>query len=312
MEVPAMARNGRTLAVTTLTAAMALTLLGGPVAQAQDDKPFCAILTDAEVSAAVGADVAPTYGDDRSCDWASGAEDVYTSLSVTNGGTQLTDAKEFFPGGEDTTVAGRPTYLLVGDFNNVMYIDRGDGDTLSFQLLGEPDTVDAGAALRGLGELAFPRLATLDIPTPTPYVAVQEDTELAARFPTEIGGKPVQAQTQMATPSDDADEQAAVDAFLAAHGKSMADVSSGFAFGADPSYSIFAVRIKGADAAAMRDQFLGMSGIGDAPTPGQVAGKDVGVMGTGDQMQYVYTKDDVIWLVAAQEPILTEIFQKLP
>ena len=101
-----MARNGRTLAVTTLTAAMALTLLGGPVAQAQDDKPFCAILTDAEVSAAVGADVAPTYGDDRSCDWASGAEDVYTSLSVTNGGTQLTDAKEFFPGGEDTTVAG--------------------------------------------------------------------------------------------------------------------------------------------------------------------------------------------------------------
>ncbi len=306
-----MARSHRSVLTASLTLAMVISVLSGPVARAQE-MPFCAILTAEEVSAAVGADIAPTSGDDRSCNWASTSADVFTMLSVTNGGTQLSDAKEFFPGGEDTTVAGQPAYLLAADFNNLLYIDRGDGDTLSFQLLGEPDTVDAAAALRGLGELAFPRLATLVIPTPTPYVAVQEDTELAARFPTEIGGKPVEVQTQMATPSDDADQQAAVDALLASHGKTMADVSSGVAFSMDPAYAILAIRVKGADAGAMRDQFLGMSGMGGTPTPGQVAGKDIVMSGTGDQTQYVYTKDDVIWLVSGQEPILTEIFQKLP
>ena len=43
-----------------------------------------------------------------------------------------------------------------------------------------------------------------------------------------------------------------------------------------------------------------------------MGGKDVGVATSDDQTQYVYTKDDVLWVVSAEEPILTEIFQKLP
>jgi hypothetical protein len=308
-EVQGMARTRRTIAIATLTSAMAVTLLVGPGARAQDF-PFCAILSAAEVSAAVGAEVAPTYGDDRSCTYGSSAEDVFTMLSVTNGGTQMTIAKEIYTDGEDTTVAGQPAYLLAGGFSNVLYIDRGDGDTLSFQLLGQPESVDPAAALVGLGELAFPRLGTLVIPTPTPFV--QQDPELAALFPADIGGTPVTVETMTEGLTLAEEQRAQVEQLLGSQGKTLDDLSAGFAFGMDPQYFIYALRVKGADASALRDPFLAMSGAAGAPTPAQVAGKDVMVATISDQTQHVYAKGDVLWLVGAQEPILTEIFQKLP
>ncbi len=288
-----MGRTLRTVAIATLSSAMALTVMA-PVAHAQD-MPFCALLSAEEVSAAVGAQVAPNFGDDHSCNYAATAEDVFTFLGVTNGGTRMDIAKSLFTEGEDVTVAGQPGWLRTGDFDSYLWMDRGDGDTLSFQLLSPQSGVDPKATLEGLGALAFPRLSTLVIPTPTPVVIVQQDPELAARFPTEIGGVPVTVGTQFATPSESADEQAAVDALLATQGKTLADVSSGFAFSADPAYGIFAIRVKGADAAAFRDQFLAMSGmVQGSVTPAQVGGKDVRVATTEDQTQYIYTKDDVL------------------
>jgi hypothetical protein len=309
-----MARTLRTVAIATLSTAMALTVMA-PAVHAQD-MPFCAILTGEEVSAAVGADVAPNYGDDHSCNYAATAQDVYTFLGATNGGTRMEIAKSLFTDGEDVTVAGQPAYLHTGDFDSYLWIDRGDGDTLSFQLLAPPAGIDPKAALEGLGALAFPRLSTLVIPTPAPTPVptpfVQQDPELAARFPTEIGGTPVQVQTMAQGLTIDPEQQAQVEQLLATQGKTIADVSAGFAFSMEPAYGISAIRIKGGDAAAFRDAFLSASGTEGTPTPAQIGGKDVLVATINGQPQHVYTKDDVIWLVFAEEPVLTEIFQKLP
>ncbi|MET0772071.1 MAG: hypothetical protein ABWZ82_03220 [Candidatus Limnocylindrales bacterium] len=310
-----MARTRRTVLVTALSAAMAISVLAGPAAQAQGG-PFCVILSAAEVSAAVGAEIAPNYGDDRSCNYASTAQDVFTFLNVTNGGTRMEIAKSIFEDGADVTVAGQPGWLKTGGFDSYLWIDRGDGDTLSFQLLSPPEGVDAKAALEGLGALAFPRLATLAIPTPTPTPAptpiVQQDPELAARFPTEIGGTPVQVQTITEGLTMEPEAQAQVEQLLATQGKTLSDLSFGFAFSMAPPYGIYALRLKGADASAFRDAFIEMSNMDGTPTPAQIGGKDVLVATIDGQTQHVYTKDDAIWQVTAEEPVLTEILQKLP
>ncbi len=306
-----MARTRRTLAIATLSAAMSVSVLVAPVAHAQDF-PFCAILSAAEVSAALGAEIAPNFGDDRHCNYVASEQDVFTALYVTNGGTTMDLAKSLYTDGEDVTVAGQPGWLRTSDFDSNLYVDRGDGDTLSFQLLAPPAGADPKAALEGLGALAVPRLATLVIPSPTPLVIVQQDPELAARFPTEIGGKPVEVQTMAQGITVEPEQQAQVDQLLASQGKTLADVSSGFAFSIDPAYSIVALRVKGADASALRDPFLAMAEMEGTPTPAQVGGKDVLVATVEGQPQHVYTRDDVIWLVFAAEPLLTEVFQKLP
>ena len=47
-----------------------------------------------------------------------------------------------------------------------------------------------------------------------------------------------------------------------------------------------------------------MEGI--EPVPGQVAGKDVLIASAGEQTWHVYPQGEVVWVVAAQEPTLTE------
>ncbi len=303
-----MGRMRRAIASVSLTALMA-SLVGAP-AMAQDF-PFCAILSPQEVSAALGTDLAPTFGDDRHCNYAA-TTDSFASLAVTNGGIPMASAKESYPDGKDVTVAGQPAYLSVEGYGDLLFIERGDGDTLSFQMLGVDEGVDPEVALMGLGELAFPRLATLAIPTPTPLVVVQEDPELATLFPSEIGGAAVTPQTMAQGLTIDEEQRPQLEQILATQGKTLADVSAGFAFSMDPPFSITAIRVKGADAGALRDPFLSMNDSVGAPTPAQVAGKDMVVATVNGQAQHVYPKGDVVWLVAAQEPILTEIFQKLP
>jgi hypothetical protein len=262
------------------------------------------------VSEAVGTEVATTFGDTRSCNYAATDADTSTQLSVTNGGTRMDLAKDTYPDGQELTVAGHPAYINITGFSDLLWIDRGDGDTLSFQLLGAPAGTDTERALVGLGSLAIPRLETLVIPTPTPFV--QQDAGLAALFPTEIGGSPVSVQTMTEGLTMESEAQAQVEDLLASQGKTLDDVSAGFAFGMDPRYLISALRIDGADAAALRDPFLAMSGVEGTPTPAQVGGKDVLIATISGQTQHVYAKDDVLWLVVAEEPTLTEVFQKLP
>lgn len=303
-----MARNLRAVATACLTT-LALVASATPTALAQDPS-FCAILTAAEVGDAVGTEVTPAFGDDRSCSYTATDTNQYTMLAITNGGIRMDLAKESYSSGSDVTVAGQPAWISTAGYSDLLYIDRGDGDTLSFQLLDAPAGTDTEQALLTLGELAFPRLGTLAVPTPTPRV--QQDAELAALFPTEIGGAPVTVETMTEGLTMEPDQQAQVEDLLASQGKTLADVSAGFAFGMDPAYLISALRIRGADAAALRDPFMAMSGLDGTPTTAQVGGKEVLVASVGGQTQHVYAHDDVLWLVAAEEPILTEVLQKLP
>ena len=50
----------------------------------------------------------------------------------------------------------------------------------------------------------------------------------------------------------------------------------------------------------------------DSQTTVQIAGKDVTAVTIGEQVTYVYPHNDILWVVNAADPDLTEIFQKLP
>ncbi len=97
-------------------------------------------------------------------------------------------------------------------------------------------------------------------------------------------------------------------------GKTTADVSVLIAYPADYSSVITAVRVKGGDAAAFTPPLLAAlsTGTETAPQPGQVAGKDVTVLTVSSQQQYAYPHGDTLWVVAAVEPALAEIFTALP
>ena len=68
--------------------------------------------------------------------------------------------------------------------------------------------------------------------------------------------------------------------------------------------------------ASLKDAFLPVLTQGktiDSQATVQIAGKDVTSATIGDQgTTYVYPHNDILWVVSATEPNLTEIFQKLP
>ena len=83
---------------------------------------------------------------------------------------------------------------------------------------------------------------------------------------------------------------------------------------------VSALRVRGADMGAFADTFISVFNDGQPPaeqTPAQISGKDVTVIrptaeSTDDDLQYAYPKGDVLWLVSAVEPALSEVFSKLP
>ena len=220
-----MARTRRTVLVTALSAALAISVLAGPTAQAQGG-PFCAILSAAEVSAAVGAEMRRTTATDRSCNYASTAQDVFTFLNVTNGGTRMEVAKSIFEDGADVTVAGQPGWLKTGGFDSYLWIDRGDGDTL---------LVPAALATRGgrcegrarrPGGPGQPRLATLAIPSrprPRRRPPSSSRTPSSPRASQPRWRYAVQVQTITEGLTMEPEAQAQVEQLLATQGKTLSD-----------------------------------------------------------------------------------------
>jgi hypothetical protein len=81
---------------------------------------------------------------------------------------------------------------------------------------------------------------------------------------------------------------------------------------ADFSTFIYAFRIAGADATKYSSLLLAAMDPESRSAPGQVAGKDVTVVTADAGTQYVYPRNDVIWVVTAAEPALSEVFAALP
>ncbi len=112
---------------------------------------------------------------------------------------------------------------------------------------------------------------------------------------------------------------------LAAQGKTINDVSIAFGYYTDSSSptgsgAVTAFQVKGVDMNSLSSVLIPLVLNGETPasqTQTQISGKDVTVVKataetTDAEAQYLYPKNDILWLVQAVDPGLTEIFSKLP
>jgi len=340
----------RRLGAAVMGALLATTMLVVPVA-AQDatgspPPGTCDVLTSDEVSAALGDTLTVATGSAGSgcefdADFASGhflslftAFAPDTSVSDLVGFMCATPASpapagSAAPCSVDLTVAGNgAVYFPEGFGGHMLYVQTGS-DAFDLQLVGDAAAgIDTQAALTSLAELAVPRLASVPRPTDQPsepQPSFHGDTDLEALFPTQIGNVTLEVQSltgEDITAQGGDIPQEFLDA-LAAQGKSMSDVSFAIGGGLDAAsgstISITAIQIDGVDIAPLADDLIAV--LGDqAPasqTPGEVGGKTVTVVkpqadSADSDLQYVYPKGDILWIVSAVDPALTEVFQKLP
>jgi hypothetical protein len=160
------------------------------------------------------------------------------------------------------------------------------------------------------------------LPTQEPVpsqLALQGAPELEALVPAQIGGADMTIQSMSGNDLlQGGSVPAEFTAALSAVGKTMDDVSVAIAYvgtTAETYASITAFQVKGTDMSALKSALLPILFQGqyaDAETAQQVAGKDVTFANVGGTVVYFYPHDDILWLVTALEPALTEIFQKLP
>jgi hypothetical protein len=118
----------------------------------------------------------------------------------------------------------------------------------------------------------------------------------------------------MTLSAEDPETSARIEELLAANGLAVSDIAIGFGTSPDLDGSITAIRFPGANAMDFLDIMISSTTAtqGGEPSPAQVAGKDVTKITSESQTSYVYPQGDVIWLVVAEEPLLSQIFEALP
>ena len=344
----------RVLAALT-TAALGLTLVSS-VGLAQDPtdepagtpSPFCGVLTADEASAALGVKLTVGTSSESDCSYDSDFVTSDVSLNARREDGPISDdyPKSYFPDGTDLQVGGHAAYYSAE--SSILFVDEGSNNQLFvLQLFGTPpDQIDLQKALTSLAETGLPRLPAIPLPiepSAVPNPSYFGDAELAALVPTEIAGVPVDVETYsgadilaQADPTDTTNQDLLkqLQDALATKGKTMDDLSIAFAtFATEDAFGgITAVRLKGADIGALKDDLLPLlltDVLDPQQTPTTIAGKDVIIVtdgpidaaspdpsadpyATGTDRAYMYPKGEVLWFVSADEPALTEIFQKLP
>lgn len=329
----------RAARVAGVTVVLAATLAGTAVAQDPTDAAWspepvepCGILSADEVSDVFGEAFQLMSGDPTDCgfdgDFPAGR---FISLFTDLDSGTVAEIRDLWcpadrapsdtPCAIDLQAAGRDAVYLPNAMGTLLYLGLDDGGLFSLQLVGDPiDGVDKQAALVALAELTIPRLGGgSEAPDPSvgPAASPASDASLEALFPTEIGGVMVEVQTRVGSDGeldpDDPTAQAFMEV-LQAQAKTIDDLSVGIGGTTDGSVGIFAIRIAGSDIAAfgpdLLDAFVGGQEVTQERV--QVAGKDVIAATVSGQTTHVYTNADVMWLVYATEPALTEVFQKLP
>jgi hypothetical protein len=320
--------TGRLIA--TLLGAMTLTANLVPAAVAQDPSvaapsAVCSLLDAREVGDALAVEVAITTSDDDECTYESDATTSQVLLVSSRRSTDsLDDLKSFFEG-DDIEVAGQPARFTPGIFSRELYVSAPDGGTYTLQVVGEVgEGVDHQTAMTGLAALALSRLAgseplTTEAPIePDPSFA--GDAELEALFPAQIGGMPITVQSLSGADLAGVGEvPPALQAALGAAGKTLADVRIGIGYAQDATAgtltSISAFQVKGTDISTLKSALLPIlfeEQRISAETALQVGGKAVTVADVGGTQTYLYPRGDILWVVTAVEPALTEIFASLP
>jgi hypothetical protein len=295
-----------------LASLLALAVIGSPVTSAQTTgEAFCAALTAEEVGAALGTDVTATP-DEESCSWSASDPTTFTFLDARWDSSSLDELKTLWTGGTPLSIAGHDAYF-VSDYG-LLYVQLDQG-VLALQLAMSGDA-DQQAALAQLGELIVPRAGTLPAP-PTPEPArtpAHADTDLEALFPRSVAGQALTIESQKGSETFSSDTEGGEEllAQLAADGKTLDDLSVATGYSADFKSIIYAIKVDGVDAAKYAPLLIATLEDDTQQAAGQVAGKDVTVLTSPSGSQYLYPHNDVIWVVSAAEPGLSEIFNALP
>ena len=110
---------------------------------------------------------------------------------------------------------------------------------------------------------------------------------------------------------------------LTALGKTISDLSIGYGYYTDANGGgglVSAFQVTGVHMSDLMDVLVPLILDGQTPasqTQAQIGGKDVTVIKLAadtpdNELRYLYPKDDILWVVQATEPGLTEVFTNLP
>jgi hypothetical protein len=306
---------------------------------------FCSVLTPEEATAALGVTLTVGTSSETDCSWDS--DFVTSDISLIGSrdvGDLESDAQGVFPDGESLDVDGRAAWYAPVDY--ILSVDVGDGMLFTLALFGTPpEDVDVRAALTGLASLALPRLAEVPVtvdPTEAPEPTLQGDADLRALIPTMVGDAPMDVVVYSgadilagADMTDPAAEEmvGGLEAILTGHGKDFDDLSiaEGYFDGGDAFGDLIATRIAGVDITQVQDELIAYWLPFEDPrrTPGTVAGREVTIVSHGplaagspdpsadpfdieSAPSYVYPSGDVLFIISADEPGLTQLFELLP
>jgi hypothetical protein len=313
-------RRGFLSALSALLTLSVAAVATAPVARAQSSdaagQALCETITAEELGELLGGRYRPEPGFE-SCVW--NLESPYYVNAFWQR-SSLEDVKSSWTPGTDVSVGGRPGWLASD--SGTLFVEV-DGGVLGLTILGtETEGLDLDEALMSLGEQLAGRVGSLPaLATPEPvdggFGLGHADPDLEARFPETVGGQPLFLQSMtgpefLGTSVDDTSMRQ-LEAALAAQGKTMDDVSIGLGSSADGS-GILAIRLRGGDARPLGDLFLSfVAGGSDVePEPVELGGKDVTAITSGGVSSYVYSSGEVVWVVTAVEPGLSEILAALP
>lgn len=308
---------------------------------AVEPSALCGALDDEELRAAFGVSLVVRDSTEYDCSWGSDTSDTSLIITRDTGDFEL-DAQETFPDGLALEVGGMPAWRADTGDGLVLFVDVGNEVLFTIEYFGTPpDDLDLPAALTDLAGKALPRLAAIPMPTEEPIPTPQGDPELEALIPTAVGDAEMvvdvyTAQDLVASMGeDDPDGQAdmaALEAFAVEHGRTLDDVSfadayfdTGTAVG-----DLFAIRLAGADVAGFQDALADLVLRLKDPQrePATISGRQVTIVTEGTTVagspdpsaepeeplppSYLYSAGDVLFIVSADEPQLSELFSLLP
>jgi hypothetical protein len=141
------------------------------------------------------------------------------------------------------------------------------------------------------------------------------DAELEAKFPKDLGGETLQILSMSGSDFMGSGMSGnEIGPILQQLGKSPSDLS--VAVGGTMNISVIAFRIRGVPADQFLNAYTSQASQGATITDASFGGKSVKkVVASGQDVVYLYLKDDVIWTVGGSgltDALLNEAFSKLP
>jgi hypothetical protein len=304
---------------------------------------LCSVLSDGEASDALGVSLTIADSTDYFCSWYADfvTSDLAVFISRDVGDLEL-DAQAVFPDGVALEADGAPAWYT--DDVPALYVDIGAGLLFTIELSGTPaEGVDVRSALIDLASLALPRLAAVPLPTegvePTeePEPSWVGDPVLQGLIPAAVGDAEMvidvfTARDLMAADPNDPGI-AAIEDLVMAYGRTIDDVSIGDAyFEGERAYGdLLAIRVAGANVADFQHELtdLILQLLEPVRTPATIGGKEVTVVTDGPRVlgspepsedpfalplppSYVYPSGEVLFIVSADEPELSRLFELLP